>query len=565
MLRGIVFLKYYGYFCNYKGKAMETGKKEYKVIRIKGENGTTYLYEDRSYWDKEKGYSTHDRKCIGKLDADGKPVYNGYYRDREKIQKLEKKVQEIDTASTTTLMGQRLVLEKEVKRTGVSKPLAKVFGKEDAARILALAFYDICRGKAFGRSPQWLEDRGFGELGLSTQRISELLGRLDHDRINTFLKEWLGREKPSSRLLFDITSVSTYGKSNPYAEYGYNRDREHLPQINLALLSSCKTGLPLWYKDLKGSMSDKAVLGEVLDELDKYDVRKFTFVGDRGFYTAENLRNLAGRGIKFLIPIPSSIKLGKDLIAEHRGSLVSPGNVIKGDDGGAIYGKTVYRKTEYGRTWFHIYYDPVRRDKIVAGFMEKLRSCMDDLVAGTRYEAHKDLYDKYFIVTDTPKRGRKVSYNDAALREYLDGDSCYWVLMGMEKKTAAEALSDYRERGGVELSFDDIKNLLDLNRLRNHSDATIRGKIFVNFIALIILSSLRRTVDAIPEKDRKYWSESDMLDKVETYAKVHFTGKYKDIFTTPTKTQRLVFDLLGIPYVYKGEPQNDDLTPPEEL
>ena len=42
-------------------------------------------------------------------------------------------------------------------------------------------------------------------------------------------------------------------------------------------------------------------------------------------------------------------------------------------------------------------------------------------------------------------------------------------------------------------------------------------------------------------------------------------GKYKDIFTTPTKTQRLVFDLLGIKYVYKGEPQNDDLTPPEEL
>lgn len=72
-------------------------------------------------------------------------------------------------------------------------------------------------------------------------------------------------------------------------------------------------------------------------------------------------------------------------------------------------------------------------------------------------------------------------------------------------------------------------------------------------------------MDAIPENDRKYWSESDMLDKVETYSRVHFTGKYKDIFTTLTKTQRLVFDLLGIKYVYKGEPQNDDLTPTEKL
>lgn len=541
---------------------MKTG---YKVIQIKGKNGAVYLYEDRSYRDKEKGYSTHDRKCIGKLGPDGEPVYNEYYRNREKMEALEKKVKEIDTASTTTLMGQRLILEQEVKRTGVSKPLSKVFGEEDAERILALAYYDICRGKAFSRSPQWLEDRGFGSLGLSTQRISELLGRLDQDHINTFLKEWLSCQKPSSNLLFDISSISTYGRSNPYAEYGYNRDREHLPQINLALLSSCRSGLPLWYRELKGSMSDKAVLDNVLDELDKYDVGRFTFVGDRGFFTAENLKNLTAHGVKFLIPIPASVKLGKELITANRDSLVAPANVIKGEDGGIIYGKTVYRTTEHGRTWFHVYYDPVRRDKIVAGFMQKLRECMDELVADTPMESHKDLYEKYFVVTDTPKRGRRVAYNDDALKEYLDSDSCYWVLMGTDKKTASDALAEYRDRGSVELGFDDLKNLLDLNRLRNHSDATVRGKIFVNFIALIILSALRRTVDAIPEKDRKYWSESDMLDKVETYSKVHFTGKYKDIFTTPTKTQRMVFDLLGIKYVYKGEPQNDDLTPPEEL
>ena len=139
------------------------------------------------------------------------------------------------------------------------------------------------------------------------------------------------------------------------------------------------------------------------------------------------------------------------------------------------------------------------------------------------------------------------------------------VMMGTEKKDAPEALFEYRDRDGVELGFDNLKNLLDLNRLRSHSDANVRGKIFINFIALVILSALLRTVDAIPEKGRRYWSESDMLDKVETYSKVHFTGKYKDIFTTPTKTQRLVFDLLGIKYVYKGEPQNDELTPPEKL
>ena len=538
---------------------------EAKVIKIKGKNGTVYLYEDKSYWDKEKGYSTHKRKCIGRLDADGNPVYNEYYRSREKMRTLEREIEETGTVSTTTMMGQRLVLEKETGRTGVDKPLERVFGKEDASRILALAYYDICRGKAFSRSEQWLEDRGFGGLGLTTQRISELLSRVGRqDKVNTFLKMWLETQRGSGNLLFDITSVSTYGKGNPYAEYGYNRDGERLEQINLALLSSCGSGLPLWYKELKGSMSDKAVLGEVLDELDKYGVGRFTFVGDRGFFTADNLRNLTGHGVRFLVPIPSSARLGRELIAERRGGLVSPANVIR-QETGVIYGETVYRMTEHGRTWFHVYFDPVRKDKVTAGFMGKLSACMDELVSGTVYEAHRELYERYFVVKETPKRGRKVSYNDAALKEYLDNDSCYWVLMGTEKRTAQQALAEYRERNGVELSFDDLKNLLDKNSLRNHSDATIRGKIFVNFIALVLLSSLRRTVDAIPAKDRKYWSETDMLDRVDTYSRIHFDGKYKDVFTTPTKTQRLVFDLLGIKYVYKGEPKNDELTPPEEL
>jgi predicted NBD/HSP70 family sugar kinase len=42
----------------------------------------TYIYEDYSYWSKEKGYSTHKRKSIGKLDENGNRVYNKYYLDK---------------------------------------------------------------------------------------------------------------------------------------------------------------------------------------------------------------------------------------------------------------------------------------------------------------------------------------------------------------------------------------------------------------------------------------------------------------------------------------------------
>lgn len=92
-----------------------------------------------------------------------------------------------------------------------------------------------------------------------------------------------------------------------------------------------------------------------------------------------------------------------------------------------------------------------------------------------------------------------------------------------------------------------------MKRLKNHNEQTVKGKIFLTFVSLIILAQQRKMISAVEHKKRKYWSEHVMLRKVETYAKDHFEDKYKDVYTTPTAAQRLVFDIFDIPYNYKGE------------
>ena len=524
-----------------------------RVIEIKAKSGTVYLYEDESYWDKKKGYSTHKRICIGKKGPNGKPIYNTYYRNREKMHLLAAEVKKPNEVSHTTFVGETMILDKVARDTSVSRILTESLGEDDARRIIALCYYQVCRGKALSNAEDWLEQRGLGNLGLSSQRVSELLERIRQDKVNTFFQRWAGEHAEKGSLLFDLTSVSTYGKRNPYAEYGYNRDRETLEQINLALLTSCGSGLPMWYQVLPGSMSDKVVLDQVLSTMKKMEVPRFTFVGDRGFYSDYNLELLSREGYKFTIPVPSNVAWQKKMIAEHQDTLVRPGNLIE-ENGSILYGKTIYKTTPaHGRTWHHLYFDPTRKDKTIACFMQKLRALKDELEADKLIESHLVMYERYFIVKQTPVRGRSVIYNDQAIQEFINSGSCYWVLISTSAKTAEEALEQYRERNGVELYFDDEKNLLDLRRLKNHNEQTIKGKIFVTFVSLIILARLRKMVDQIDKKKRKHWSEQDMLRKVETYAKVHFEGKYKDVYSTPTAAQRLVFDLLGISYTFKGK------------
>ena len=37
-------------------------------------------------------------------------------------------------------------------------------------------------------------------------------------------------------LCYDITSISSYSQGNEFVRHGYNRDREPLPQVNMAML-----------------------------------------------------------------------------------------------------------------------------------------------------------------------------------------------------------------------------------------------------------------------------------------------------------------------------------------
>ena len=125
-----------------------------------------------------------------------------------------------------------MILDKVCSDTGIRKSLLDAFSTGETDAILALAYYTVCRGKAFSHSEDWLEARGYADLGLTSQRISELLASISDDKQNAFFKSWMARQDKGDSLLFDITSISTYGKGNPWAERGYNRDHENLDQVN---------------------------------------------------------------------------------------------------------------------------------------------------------------------------------------------------------------------------------------------------------------------------------------------------------------------------------------------
>lgn len=107
-----------------------------------------------------------------------------------------------------------------------------------------------------------------------------------------------------------------------------------------------------------------------------------------------------------------------------------------------------------------------------------------------------------------------------------------------------EALRVYRDKDAVEKCFDDLKNQLDMKRLRIHSSASMDGRLFVQFVALIFMSALRKKMRDTGLIER--YTVRELLEEMETLTQIRYSGKYGRILTEVTKPQRQITESLGI-------------------
>jgi transposase len=193
--------------------------------------------------------------------------------------------------------------------------------------LLYLSIFQVLESKALYLFKPWAEATYMEEtLELSSQRISRLteeLGRSEGLR-DEFFRSWLKEQGDIKAVLFDITSLSSYSKLIEYLEWGYHRDGQKLPQINLGMIVGEPSHLPLAFRIYPGSIADVLTLKNILLLLGDWGVREFTTVLDRGFYSASNLKEMDQEAMHFVLPLSFSPKISSQLISQHLKDLGSP-------------------------------------------------------------------------------------------------------------------------------------------------------------------------------------------------------------------------------------------------
>jgi transposase len=514
--------------------------------------GIIYLYESTGYRDKIDGGKVKNiRKLIGKIDkVTGEPIYKPEYLARMRLagtpieipsSQKQFSVDDIQNSSTRDY-GLFYLLKSIAERNGLMGSL-KSASLEHWKEIFTLAEHLVSNGDPFMYCQEWLESAVSLDCGnMSSQRISELLSKISFAERETFYKNWAAKVAENDYLALDITSASSYSELIPEIEWGYNRDGEDLPQINLCMLFGENSRLPVYQTTYSGSLKDVSTLQATLAEFRAIaDNQHITAIMDKGFYSYKNIIAMLENSQKFLIAVPFTPKFVKrqvntvrDIIQTYENSI--PVNAC------ILYGTTRQIACNGGKNLFtHIYFNPhqelAKREKYITVLKEMEKTARQD----PKKYSRDAKYTKFLDFSKT-ESSYTITVKEGILSTFHSWHG-WLVILTNRELTAMQALSIYRAKDVVEKGFEKLKNSLDLGRLRVHSSNNAQNKIFIGFIALILLSEIHKTLS-----DKQFYEKGFTITRVLralAKLKLHTINGVKIISPT-TKEQKLFFDSFGI-------------------
>ncbi|MCL2822903.1 MAG: transposase [Polyangiaceae bacterium] len=515
-------------------------------------NGAAYLYSVESYWDKEKKAPRNRQKCIGRFDeATGQVVPT-------KIVPAKKmhNVQSVDTApgwngqadqstgTKTKVIGPHALLTKVANDIGLAQTLKKSF-PETHKIILSLAFFMAHRGGALSRCDTWSNSHCHPlNEPIGPQCVSELLNRLTEDSRQHFLSHWLGRLSETDLLCYDISSISSYATASDFVRRGYDGDKEDQSQIGLAMLFGQRSGLPAFYKRLPGTISDMKTLQTTMKTLELPGQTKLSVVLDSGLYSEQNVEVLLRKKFRFFICLPNGCLWERSIVDQYRGEIASPLRYEQVEDTEVLCFAPHIHYVNRRRCYVHLYYNSTRAADDYDDFIKKLISCKEEHESGNRKDRNKDLYEPYLHLRKSAKGTVSVNYNDGEIEAYRNRYAGFFCILTNVRADSDAVLDVYRRKDVVEHCFDDLQNALDMKRLDIHSSSAMDARVFIQFLAFVLLCRIRTV--SLEHNSLKHKTPREIIETMETITHISCSTIATPIITEVGPVQRYIADAFAL-------------------
>ena len=572
-------------------------------LLVKKSPSAYYVYVYKNQWDSQKKRSFRaEQKKVGTIlgkEKEGKvrwsPEFIEQYPELEVFSCERKDRKWIFTPCTQeglTLKqalqvqkvhaGATWALDQIVNNSPLGRSLARVFNKnKDYLRILSLAYFliltennNVNRYDTFSEHTRlpWLHP-------LSASAISRLFSRIRPHQIEEFFRllqsQWKKQKVLEGNsalvLALDSTSISSYSEQLVHVARGKNKDKDELPQVNLLMLVDAHSGLPVFYREYDGNVPDVSTIRRVISDNARLDLREILLVSDKGYSSNKNIEDCLRNDVDFLFNMKCGLanSLTQEIIDDCRCELADLNNRDRFTQVTGVSKEVQWRyernpikgKKALNRDTKSLYYYVYFDEKIAERSANLLKERIDQICRKIEEKIPLDeneqrLFEEVFILN--PGNETHYRINNAKVNEKLAYKG-YRVLLSSKDMGAREAWIAYQDRWVVEDTFKTLKSRLGCSRLRASTEASVQGKIFVQFLAtsimMMVRSRLKKYAEDKSKKDKLqviYQSDGKVLAELNNIMQTRFNGGY--YFSEIAGKKKKFFEALGVP-VPDAEPE----------
>lgn len=534
------------------------GKLPMKMFRNKG-----YIYAvTRTSVKKENGKYNHPMEIWGRIDDETNFYPNEKFwnlsqekRDEILIPKTWNIIPQEDAKPlsfrnpstedgcncTNLLYGENYFLDLLSEKIHLKNDLQLTFNdKETTNKLLTLAFYNLFNsnpynGLEFAQKNIWFPS----ETILRPCDITRLTQSISEEHIKRFLELRKSHYDDKEWFCIDTTSITYLGDSLAEAHFGKNKEHDKGKQINLLIVYSISTGLPVFYRKLPGNIPDTRTMRVTLELLKRLGFEKLKLVFDRGFVSDEVLEYLIKNNHKFIMMVKTGTKQIANKIKELGFSgLNNPDNWLNdsnlfGHDYPFSFNITVKgKKRAVKNLRMGIFHSPARYSNAssrINGNIADSRIILTEACKDKRALSSED-YDtanKYFKITTSKNNVIKsFSLKEEAQDEILN-DSCFSIITNIAKKDLSlnMVLETYDCRNQQEDSFMFIKSEQGGRRLRASTEDGADGRIFIQFLSLILNSLIFKTYKESPVLQKLFTSRKNILAELRSIRRIAYPKK----------------------------------------
>ena len=278
-----------------------------------------------------------------------------------------------------------------------------------------------------------------------------------------------------------------------FRTWGKSKDsRGDLPQIVIGMAVT-RAGIPVRVWSWPGNTTDSALIRQAKDDLREWTLARIVWVGDRGFTSAANRRDLRSGGHGYILG--ERLRSGS---ADAQAALARPGRYQLVADNLQV--KEVKIRDDER---FIVCFNPETADRdaalrqVMVGKLESLIAGSDTLSARRRAELAGRMSmipGPHRYLRQTPGGLLRVDKAKIAAETKLDGK---YLLRCSDPSMSAEDIAlGYKQLIQVERGWRDLKTHLELRPVYHRLEQRIRAHVLLCWLALLLIRIVETRTDA---------------------------------------------------------------------